>query len=108
MFNQTDLFRHRMFRKHPMSFCRASTVCSRRISPDEGFPRHRMSVRHPMSNRDEYRWEEQTPKWCFRGSIDVGATGGRPYKYFQTSDVFPVGFIFQVKTYWRKIRLYDL
>jgi len=56
MLNQTDLFRHRMFRKHPMSFGRASTVCSIRISPNKSFPRHRMSGRHPMSNRDEYNW----------------------------------------------------
>jgi len=52
-------FRHRMFQKHPMSFCRASTVCSRRISPNKGFPRHRMSARHPMSNRDEFCWGHQ-------------------------------------------------
>jgi hypothetical protein len=44
----------------------------------------------------------------------LGRPAGRPNKYIQTSDVsktsdvFPVGFIFQFKTYWRKFRLYDL
>jgi len=33
---------------------RASAVCSRCISSSKGFPRHRMSVRHPMSNQNEF------------------------------------------------------
>jgi len=78
----SEVSRHRMFLKHPMSFCRASTVYPRRISPNKSFPRHRMSGRHPMSNRDEPRWGEQTQKWCFRGSIDVGATGRSPLQVF--------------------------
>jgi len=31
-------------------------IVHRRISQNEGFPRHRMSARHPMSNRDEFSW----------------------------------------------------
>jgi hypothetical protein len=34
----SEVSRHRMFCKHPMSFCRASTVYPRRISPNKGFP----------------------------------------------------------------------
>jgi len=37
------------FKKHPMSFCRASAVCPSRISPNNGFLRHRMFRKHPMS-----------------------------------------------------------
>ena len=34
-------------------------IVHRRISQNEGFPRHRMSGRHPMSNRDEFRWRNE-------------------------------------------------
>jgi len=50
----TSIFRHRMLRKHPRSFSRASAVYPKQISPNKGFPRHRMSGRHPMSNHNEF------------------------------------------------------
>jgi hypothetical protein len=75
-------------------FLQGEHCLSRRISPDEVFPRHRMSGRHPMSNRDESRWGEQTQKWCFRSSNDVGATGRSPLQVSQTSDVSKTSDVF--------------
>ena len=63
--------RHRMFQKHPMSFGKASAVCSRCISSNKGFSRHRMSGRHPMSNCNEFRLGKRNRFWDY--NISYGA-----------------------------------
>ena len=60
-----------MFQKHPMSFGRASAVCSRCISSKKGTSRHRMFGRHPMSNQNEFRLGKRNRFWDYNISCGL-------------------------------------